>query len=87
MNLMHPYESKYLFKHFAQWCVCIDIHSTATLLSSMKLQTQSLHLQYPESRILRPLVFRDSTFYQIVSDKHVKNVKNLSRNVSIVNFI
>jgi len=49
--------------------------------SSMKLQTRrpaftGLH---PESRILRPLVFRDSASYQIVSDKHVKN---LSQNMS-----
>ncbi|KAG1960641.1 GTPase IMAP family member 8-like [Pimephales promelas] len=29
---------------------------------------------HPESRILRPLVYRDSAAYQIVSDKHVKNM-------------
>ncbi len=37
-----------------------------------------------ESRIFRPLVFRDSASYQIGSEKHMdKHVNN--RNVSIVN--
>ncbi|KAL0150847.1 hypothetical protein M9458_053766, partial [Cirrhinus mrigala] len=42
---------------------------------------------HPESRILRPLVFRDSATFQIGLDKHMdKHVKNRNT-VSIVNFI
>ncbi len=58
-------------------CVCEDYEAA----DSEPAASTVPHL---ESRIFRPLVFRDSASYQIGSEKHMdKHVNN--RNVSIVN--